>query len=231
MIGALIIFLPPFLAIYAMIMRSKNKKQGQVGFIYNGKVWVTWVALVAILAGLFLMFGAPFIIRKGDLSYRPDWEHLKTMTMVLIEYISYVFIAYRPATAEEIEEAKASGQGAIKITASAGASMFSGILACLGASLASIPVLLYNALNPVLAIKVIGGVTYKIIGTGFSSIVSGFVGRVILLAIIVFFLFMGSQFAVLIGIFALGAIAIVKFFKNIKERKQALENKEVVSEE
>ena len=53
----------------------------------------------------------------------------------------------------------------------------------------------------------------------------------ITLAIIVFLLLMGSQFAVLIGIFALGAIAIVKFFKNIKERKQALENKEVVSEE
>lgn len=231
MIGALIILLPPFLAIYAMIMRSKNKKQGQVGFVYNGKVWVTWVALVAILAGLFLMFGAPFIIRKGDLSYRPDWEHLKTMTMVLIEYISYVFIAYRPATAEEIEEAKASGQGAIKMTASAGASMFSGILACLGVSVASIPALLYSALNPVQAIKVIGGVTYKVIGTGFSSILGGIVGIGILLVLIYMLLLSASVFVLLFGTLALGLFAIVKFFKNIKERKQALENKEVVSEE
>ena len=231
MIGAILLLLPPFLAIYAMFMRSKNKKQGQIGFVYNGKVWVTWVGLIAVLGGLFLIFGTPLIVRKGDLSYRPDWGYITITILAIIEYISYVLVAYRPATAEEIEEAKASGQGAIKMTASAGASMFSGILACLGASLASIPVLLYNALNPVLAIKVIGGVTYKIIGTGFSSIVSGFIGIGILLAIIAFILIMASQFVVLLGTLALGLFAIVKFFKNIKERKQALENKEVVSEE
>ena len=231
MIGAILLLLPPFLAIYAMFMRSKNKKQGQVGFVYNGKVWVTWVGLIAVLGGLFMIFGTPLIVRKGDLSYRPDWGYITITILAIIEYISYVLVAYRPATAEEIEEAKASGQGAIKMTASAGASMFSGILACLGASLASIPVLLYNALNPVLAIKVIGGVTYKIIGTGFSSIVSGFIGIGILLAIIAFILIMASQFVVLLGTLALGLFAIVKFFKNIKERKQALENKEVESEE
>ena len=221
MIGALIILLPPLLAIYAMIMRSKNKKQGQVGFVYNGKIWVTWVGLIAVLGGLFMIFGTPLIVKKGDLSYRPDWEYITITTLAIIEYISYVLVAYRPATAEEIEEAKASGKGAIKMTASAGTSMFAGILACLGVSVASIPALLYNALNPVQAIKVIGGVTYKVIGTGFSSVVGGFIGIGILLAIIAFILIMASQFAVLLGTFALGVIAIVKFIKNIKESKQA----------
>jgi hypothetical protein len=221
MIGALIILLPPLLAIYAMIMRSKNKKQGQVGFVYNGKIWVTWVGLIAVLGGLFMIFGTPLIVKKGDLSYRPDWEYITITILAIIEYISYVLVAYRPATAEEIEEAKASGKGAIKMTASAGTSMFAGILACLGISVASIPALLYNALNPVQAIKVIGGVTYKVIGTGFSSVVGGFIGIGILLAIIAFILIMASQFAVLLGTFALGVIAIVKFIKNIKESKQA----------
>ncbi len=221
MIGALIILLPPLLAIYAMIMRSKNKKQGQVGFVYNGKIWVTWVGLIAVLGGLFMIFGTPLIVKKGDLSYRPDWEYITITILAIIEYISYVLVAYRPATAEEIEEAKASGKGAIKMTASAGTSMFAGILACLGVSVASIPALLYNALNPVQAIKVIGGVTYKVIGTGFSSVVGGFIGIGILLAIIAFILIMASQFAVLLGTFALGVIAIVKFIKNIKESKQA----------
>lgn len=221
MIGALIILLPPLLAIYAMIMRSKNKKQGQAGFVYNGKIWVTWVGLIAVLGGLFMIFGTPLIVKKGDLSYRPDWEYITITILAIIEYISYVLVAYRPATAEEIEEAKASGKGAIKMTASAGTSMFAGILACLGVSVASIPALLYNALNPVQAIKVIGGVTYKVIGTGFSSVVGGFIGIGILLAIIAFILIMASQFAVLLGTFALGVIAIVKFIKNIKESKQA----------
>lgn len=204
-----------------MIMRSKNKKQGQVGFVYNGKIWVTWVGLIAVLGGLFMIFGTPLIVKKGDLSYRPDWEYITITILAIIEYISYVLVAYRPATAEEIEEAKASGKGAIKMTASAGTSMFAGILACLGVSVASIPALLYNALNPVQAIKVIGGVTYKVIGTGFSSVVGGFIGIGILLAIIAFILIMASQFAVLLGTFALGVIAIVKFIKNIKESKQA----------
>ena len=221
MIGALIILLPPLLAIYAMIMRSKNKKQGQAGFVYNGKIWVTWVGLIAVLGGLFMIFGTPLIVKKGDLSYRPNWEYITITILAIIEYISYVLVAYRPATAEEIEEAKASGKGAIKMTASAGTSMFAGILACLGVSVASIPALLYNALNPVQAIKVIGGVTYKVIGTGFSSVVGGFIGIGILLAIIAFILIMASQFAVLLGTFALGVIAIVKFIKNIKESKQA----------
>ena len=221
MIGALIILLPPLLAIYAMIMRSKNKKQGQVGFVYNGKIWVTWVGLIAVLGGLFMIFGTPLIVKKGDLSYRPDWEYITITILAIIEYISYVLVAYRPATAEEIEEAKASGKGAIKMTASAGTSMFAGILACLGVSVASIPALLYNALNPVQAIKVIGGVTYKVIGTGFSSVVGGFIGIGILLAIIAFILIMASQFAVLLGTFALGVFAIVKFIKNIKGSKQA----------
>lgn len=230
MIGAILLLLPPFLAIYAMFMRSKNKKQGQVGFVYNGKIWVTWVALVTILAGLYLTFGAPLFDKainlQGFESYRPDWDKIKLTIFAIIEYISYVLVAYRPATAEEIEEAKASGQGAIKMTASAGASMFSGILACLGVSVASIPALLYSALNPVQAIKVIGGVTYKVIGTGFSSILGGIVGIGILLVLIYMLLLFASVFVLLFGTLALGLFAIVKFFKNIKERKQALENSE-----
>lgn len=114
------------------------------------------------------------------------------------------------------------------MTTSAGASIFSGILACLGVSVASIPALLYNALNPVQAIKVIGGVTYKVIGTGFSSVVGGFIGIGILLALIAMFLLFASTFVVLIGSFALGAIAIFKFFKNVKESKQAQGDGEVV---
>jgi len=228
MIGALILLLPPLLAIYAVIMRNKNKKQGQVGFVYNGKIWVTWIGLIAILGGLFLIFGSPLIIEKGEIGYRPDWGYVTITVLAIIEYISYVLVAYRPATAEEIEEAKASGQSAIEMTTSAGTSIFSGILACLGVSVASIPALLYNALNPVQAIKVIGGVTYKVIGTGFSSVVGGFIGIGILLALIAMFLLFASTFVVLIGSFALGAIAIFKFFKNVKESKQAQGDGEVV---
>ena len=214
----LITLLPPLLAIYAMIMRSKNKKQGQVGFVYNGKIWVTWVCLIGLLGGLFMIFGLPLFIPDD---YVPNWDQIITILWVIIEYISYVLVAYRPATAEEIEEAKASGQSAIKTTTSATTSMFSGILSCLGLSIASIPTLLYSALNPVLAIKVIHGVTYKVIDTSLFSIPGRFIINVILFVLITAVLLMfASTLAVLLGVFGLGVITIVKFFKNIKESKQ-----------
>ena len=226
MIGALILLLPPLLAIYAIIMRNKNKKQGQAGFVYNGKIWVTWIGLIAVWGGLFLVFGSPLISKMGVTGYSPDWEYLKITIFAIIEYISYVLVAY--ATDEEIEEAKASGQSASKMTTSATASMFSGVLACLGVSVASIPALLYSALNPVQAIKVIGGVTYKVIGTGFSSVLGGFVGIGILLALIAMLLLFASVFAVLLGTFTLGVLAIVKFVKNMKENNSTQQNSEVV---
>ena len=227
MIGALILLLPPLLAIYAIIMRNKNKKQGQAGFVYNGKIWVTWIGLITILGGLFLVFGSPLIIKKVT-GYSPDWGFLRITILAIIEYISYVLVAYRPASVEEIEEAKASGQSAIKMTTSATASMFSGILACLGVSVASIPALLYSALNPVQAIKVIGGVTYKVIGTGFSSVVGGFVGIGILLALIAMLLLFASQFAALLGTLILGVLTIVKFVKNMKGKNSTQQNGEVI---
>ncbi len=80
--------------------------------------------------------------------------------------------------------------------------------------------------NTVQAIKVIGGVTYKVIGTGFSSIAGGFIGIGILLALIAILLLLASQFAVLLGTLTLGVLAIVKFIKNQKEKKQAQQNSE-----
>ena len=124
-----IIVCPPLLAIYAIIMRSRTKKQGQAGFVYNGEFWVAWIASIAVLGGLFLIFGLP--LQMPD-DYAPDWDKINITLLVIIEYISYVLIAYRPATTEEIEEAKASGQSVIMVTTSATASMFSHILSCLG---------------------------------------------------------------------------------------------------
>ena len=217
MIGALILLLPPVLAIYSVMLRNKALKAGQVGYVYEGKTWVSWVAVVAILATLFLTFGAPLITKHVD--YAPDWEKLKLLIFVLIEYISYVLVSYRPATADEIEEAKASGTSAINMTTSAAASMLSIIVSCILGALASIPMLIYNALNPVKAIKVIGGVTYKIIGTGFTSIVGGIVGLGILAAIVAMVLLFGSVLAALGGMFVLGAITIYQFIKIKKASK------------
>lgn len=53
-----------------------------------------------------MIFGSPIIEKMGFDGYKPDWKYIRIIILALIEYISYVLVAYRPATAEEIEEAK-----------------------------------------------------------------------------------------------------------------------------
>ena len=88
MIGALILLLPPVLAIYSVMLRNKALKAGQVGYVYEGKTWVSWVAVVAILATLFLTFGAPLITKHVD--YAPDWEKLKLLIFVPVLVFAFI---------------------------------------------------------------------------------------------------------------------------------------------
>ena len=67
-----------------------------------------------------------------------------------------------------------------------------------------------------MAIKVIGGVTYKVIGTGFTSIVGGVVGLGILVIMVFMALYFASLIFSLAGTFALGILAVIKFVKNWK---------------
>lgn len=213
-----IILCPPLLAIYAVIMRNRTKKPGHAGFVYNGEFWVAWIASIALLGGLFLIFGLPLLMPDD---YAPEWDKITNILLIIIEYICYVLVAYRPATAEEIEEAKASGQSVIKVTTSATASMFSQILSCLGFFIASIPTLLSKAFSPVLATRVIHGVTYKLVGTGLSSIVGGFIGNLIIFVIFISVsLILASTLAVLIGVFLISLLTIATFVMNMIHSKQ-----------
>ena len=212
---------PPILAIYAVSKRNKALKKEEVGFVYDGKVWVTWLWTIIVFATLFLVFGTEFVLGAVALdfsNYRPEWDKLWFLLFSTVLYVSYVLIAYRPATAEELEAAKAAGQQPVQVAATAATSIFSTIVACILGVLASIPSLLWNALNPVLAVKVIGGMTYQIIGTGFSSVVGGIVGLGILVALVAMALIFGSLFIVIAGSLVIGGMAIYTFIKGMKQQ-------------
>lgn len=203
----------PVLAIYAFMQRNKNMKDNQSGYVYDGKTWVSWLWVFSIIGTLYNAFIMTwFTSNKWD----PDWSMLNIAWISTVLYISYVMVSYRPATAEEIEEAKAAGKGVIDTTASVATTAFKTILMAVLASLASIPALIWSALNPVNAIKVIGGVTYQVIGTGFSSILGGIVGLGILVVMVIMALYFASLFFSLLGTLALAIVTIVKFVKNWK---------------
>ncbi len=175
---------------------------------------------IIVFATLFLVFGAPLMLGGIGLdisNYSPEWDKLWFLLFSTILYVSYVLIAYRPATAEELEAAKAAGQQPVQVAATAATSIFSTIVACILGVLASIPSQLWNALNPVLAVKVIGGMTYQIIGTGFSSVVGGIVGLGILAALVTMALLFGSLLVAIVGCLVIGGMAIYTFIKNMKQ--------------
>ena len=206
-------FAAPVLAVVSVIKRIKNTNPNTAGYVYNGKTWVAWLLLFCIVAALFIGFIMPIF----DEGYHPEWGALGLILMAIFLYICYAIIAFVPATAEEIEENKAAGNTVLGTLGSTTSSMFKAVLAAIGAILVALPAMIGSALNPVLAVKNIGGVMYKVVGTGFGHIVGGIMAIVLLGAVLFFIIYIASLVLAIIGTFALGIIAIVKFFINMKK--------------
>ena len=83
------------------------------------------------------------------------------------------------------------------------------------AALAALPGMIFSALNPVIAVKTIGGTVYNVIGGGIHSIL-GIVMLAFVLLLIVFAILTVCFLFSLFGPFAIGLIVIVKFVLNLQ---------------
>ena len=213
------------MAIYSVYKRVKNPDPNAAGYVYNGKTWVTWLFVITVLAILFFTFIMPLPIISEHRPYRPEWGGLGLLFYAVLLYICYSVIAFVPATAEEIEASKEAGNTVMGTMGSTVSSVFKLILATIGAILLAIPKMIGEALNPTLAIKTIGNTVYRVVGTGVTHALIGIVVLgflVVLAAVIVIF---AAQFLALFGTFAIGIIAVVKFFKNnVFNKKQQAAN-------
>ena len=202
----------PALAIFAVFKRIKNNNPDIAGYVYNGKDWVAWILVFSIIASLFIGFVMP--IFDGTKGYHPEWGLLVLILLAVVFYICYAIIAFVPATAEELAESTESGKTILNSISDSAASIFSIIMGVIGATLAALPAMIGEALNPTLAIKNIGGTMYKVVGTGFAYSVGG----ILMFAFIAIMIFVLIYFAALVfailGTFAIGIIAIIKFVKN-----------------
>ena len=84
----------------------------------------------------------------------------------------------------------------------------------IGATLAALPAMIGEALNPTLAIKNIGGTLYKVVGTGIGYTVSGILMFAFIAIMVFVMIYFAALFFAIIGTFAIGIIAIIKFMKN-----------------
>ena len=212
----------PTLAGFAVFKRIKNNNPDIAGYVYNGKDWVAWILVFSIIASLFIGFVMP--IFDGTKGYHPEWGLLVLILLAVVFYICYAIIAFVPATAEELAQSKEAGNTVLGSIGDSAASIFSIIMGVIGATLIALPAMLGEALNPTLAIKNIGGTMYKVVGTGLGYTVSG----ILMFAFIAIMVFVLIYFAALvfaiIGTFAIGIIAIIKFVKN---NQNLLKTKEV----
>ena len=204
----------PALAIYSVWRRMRKSDPDTAGYVYNGKTWVTWLLALCILAILFYTFIMPLPIISERRPYRPDWNYLLLMLYAILLYACYAVIAFVPATAEEIEEHKAAGNTVLGNLGTTAVSVVSVVFATIGATLVALPGMIGEALNPTLAIKTIGNRVYKVVGTGYMHSIWGILGLAFL-AILVFAIIMFAALVLALGgTFALGIIAVVKFFLN-----------------
>lgn len=202
------------LAIYSVYKRVKSPDPNAAGYVYNGKTWVTWLFVITVLAILFWTFIFPIPFISGQTTYRPEWGGLGLLFYALLLYISYSVIAFVPATAEEIAASKEAGNTVMGTVGSTASSVFKLILATIGAILLALPKMISEALNPTLAVKTIGNTVYKVVGTGVTHALIGIVVLVFLVIVVAMIVMFAAMILAIFGTFALGILAVIKFFKN-----------------
>jgi hypothetical protein len=199
----------PALAVLAVFLRLKKRTPDTAGYVYNGKKWVAWLYGLCVLGVIIMLLMG---LTTGG--HKPEWGILWMLLIATLLFACYSIIAFKPVNEEQLVEAQNSGNTVLSNVGGAALSMASALGAALLGVLAALPGMLYNALNPVLAVKQIGGVMYKVVGTGFMHIMSGIVALVALAVAVVFVVYLlGIAFAIF-GTFVLGIIAIVKFVQN-----------------
>lgn len=212
----------PTLAGFAVFKRIKNNNPNTAGYVYNGKVWVAWLLVFCIIATLFIGFVMP--IFDGTKGYHPEWGLLVLTLLAVVFYICYAIIAFVPATAEELAESTESGKTILNSVSDSAASIFSIIMGVIGATLAALPAMIGEALNPTLAIKNIGGTLYKVVGTGIGYTVSGILMFAFIAIMVFVLIYLAALLFAIVGTFAIGVIAVIKFVKN---NQNLLKTKEV----
>ncbi len=214
-----LMIIPIVLAIVTWVMNIRRVRSGKAaGIIFNGNKWVKWLLL--LFAGVILLQVAswwlpdnwardmPVILTK-NMSMR---QKLIIPVMTGIYFLCYFFIAFRPATAEEVKDAKDAKQLAISFaTDAAGAA--AGAVGAAGTAAAGAMSVVWSLLYPIVTV---GGQTFVYLGVGAASF---FASLALLIPIVVILAVLGA-FVVMIVTFLTFVVmifaSILKFITNLR---------------
>jgi hypothetical protein len=214
--GIVFLAIVPFLATYAFSRRKAAVQAHEAVFISNDKKWVRWVWVAMFFSVLFLVFICP-LFKHGPW---PDFQYLLLLLEGTVFYVCYLIVSYRKATPEEVEQAKAQGEHVLDLTKESVISTLGVMWVVFKEVLFALPPILNSVMNPVIATKTIGNVTYQLIGTSLPTIFTGFavLGIFAVLVFITAYV-LGALISILSVVFFF-AITVIKFFKNFKEFKR-----------
>lgn len=211
------IILPIGLAVYSVYQNLFKPKSPEIaGYIYDGSRLFHWLLIVLMCCWLLHLlvwcldlFDSVFIPNK--LSIFSDGGVKQALQILVIEFvytICYVAVAFRPATAEELAEAKANKTLTMDL-GSAVTGMGAAILASIVA-----------ALNPINIIRVVGNTVYYTVKSAFVSFASALFGLALIFGVVLCIIFAAYFYMLLYILFCAVAI-IVRYFVLRKKKMGA----------
>lgn len=210
--------LPIVLAIITWIMNIRRVRSGKAaGIIFNGNTWVKWLFL--LFTGIILLQVASwwlpeswtrgFVIIRRNMSLG---QKLVIPLMTGTYFLCYFFIAFRPASAEEVKKAKGAKQLAIDFASSAAAGT-TGAASAAGTAAVGVLGMIWSLLYPIVTI---GGQSFVYLGVNAASF---FGALALMIPIVVIMAVLGAFviLAVTLLTFAVMIIAsILKFITNLR---------------
>ena len=205
--GYLVTLIPVVLAAIAFWMRISKIPANTGGYVSNATKFVTWIFVLEILS-VILLFVAEW---TGVFSFPKGMVTLWGIPLlVLLYYICYLFIAFKPVTAEQLAALDDSDAKVLELSESA----LSGVGGILVGTLSAIWSIISEALNPIHIVKQVGSTIWYRSKTGMESLMSIVIGIGIIMAIIFVLIFLSEVYQ-LIAFFGMILACIIKFVWNL----------------
>jgi hypothetical protein len=212
----ILLALPIVVAVIALIQRFvKRRSDDTAGYVYNGRRWVAWV-FVAIVASWVILYVGNKVGGSGGSQLIPSFKKDNIALLILffglpvLYMISYVLVAFRPATAEQVAEAKGKKSLVVDMTGKAAAGLWGGFVAMLAALGAG----LMMVLNPIHIISQVGN-TITYVKGGMGASLMNLVAMGFLVVIVILIVLFVSWFAAYTGSIVLGLSVIVRYLLNL----------------
>lgn len=211
-----ILALPIVVAVMALVQRFvRRRNDGTAGYVYNGRRWVAWLFVAIVVSWVSLYVGNRVGGSGGSqLIPTPGKDSIALVILfygLLVLYmISYVLVAFRPATADQVAEAKGKKSLVVDMTGKAAAGLWGGLVAMLAALGAG----LMMVLNPIHIISQVGN-TITYVKGGMGASLMNLVGLGFLVVLVIIVVFFVSWFAAYTGAIVLGLAVIVRYVLNL----------------